>query len=144
MKKKILFRIALLTLIASATIPGINSNINAQALMYAQNGDLYETPKGPFVSPEIAVDRLQEELTGLKHQMGLHPHSSIEYKIANWKYVYFEYIIKILTLDDAQTSEDIGEAMVRALTIYASDMYGDIPKEQKHENKTAAITLLKP
>jgi hypothetical protein len=116
-------------------------NIQAQTL--ASGDELSSIPKGPFVAPSTAISYLDAEMIKLKIEMGALPHNSPAYKQSQWKYVYYEHITKVLVDSKATTSEHVGNAIVRGLGIYATDLYGDITYNQKVLNKKAVVDLLK-
>jgi hypothetical protein len=87
MKSILILRIAFISLfLAGLSLSGSEGKLCAQASL--SDNVLYSEPAGPFVSPAVASQRIDDAIAPLKVQMEYLNPGSAEYKEANAKYTY--------------------------------------------------------
>ena len=121
MKKNVL-RIALLGfLLAGLSILGIGHQVQAQNTTLDQ---LFQPPTGSFVSPSIALQRLDEAVVTYKNTMLNYPPNSAEYRLAFKKYSYYNAVTNLIV-----EGKTVPVAIVEGLKIVATDAYEISPKD---------------
>jgi len=98
-----------------------------------------QVPAGNFVSPAVAIQRLQTEMASLKSQLAQLTEGTQQYKVTMRRYVYFS-TIKLEIENGKGVAESINHSLV-AIRTTLHDYYATL--EDAIVEKTAAINLLK-
>lgn len=99
--------------------------------------------KVTFVSPALAVTRLDAALAVMKAEIAEISSGSAQYQSLDGRYAYYHAMRRMLTDEKAYLPEDVRAAVLRGLGVYASDAHSGIPAVQREQNKQSAINLLK-
>lgn len=137
MKKTLLFRIPLLGVIfAGFFLVASTDSLQAQVTAVGPRDQLYEAPSGNFVSSQLAITILNNELADLKEELnGLTP-GTAAYRTTLAKYEYFSAILKNV-IEGKSVAESIGEG----LKAVGADQY-QITNGKLMEYKQQAINSL--
>jgi hypothetical protein len=142
MKKTFFSRIPVLSFVITGFLLfGLNTGYAQET--FASADVLHSEPKGNFVTPADAVTLLDADMNSLKSQMAGLPHSSLQYKLLNWRYIYYEHLISLLAEDKTGAPNTTAQAIGRGIRILDSDIYQEITYQQKLQIKQHAIDLLK-
>jgi hypothetical protein len=114
-----------------------SSAVVAQAHTSKVGTQLMDVPKGPFVGPQAAINRLDVALGELKTQMLSLTPGTQSHDLVNWKYVYFHAVRDRIT-----EGKSVPEGIIGGLGVYFTDAYGSAPEQQQMANKNAVIALL--
>lgn len=133
MKKSLVLRIAFLSLFFAGL--GIYGNqLNAQT---GTSSSLLEEPQGPFVSKDVASQRIDNSIVLLKTLLENLTHGSPEYKEIFAKYTYFVSVQNFFV-----NGQTVPHAIVEGLKLILADEY-NLPKSLPPVFKQQMIDLLK-
>ena len=95
-------------------------------------------PSGPYVAPNVALIRVENQIEVLKPQFdNLTPHTQ-DYRNLEAKVDFYLSILKSL-----EGGETVQASIKTALTVLVSDAHETLPKPLRQEYKDEAIQLLK-
>ena len=115
------------------------SPVNTSAQTGKINNDFFAVPDGPYVAPDIAIARLEEQLIPLKLQLGFYNPSSQEYKTALAKWSFFDRINQRIV-----EGNSVKGAIQEGVNDFgSSEMSTPLAKGKKDEYKEEVIELLK-
>lgn len=111
MKKTVLFRIPLLgVIIAGFFLLALTDSLQAQVTTVGPRDQLYDTPEGDFVSSQLAITILNNELADLKEELNSLTPGTAAYRTTLAKYKYFDAILSNV-IDGKSVAESIGEGL---------------------------------
>jgi hypothetical protein len=111
MKKTVLFRIPLLgVIIAGFFLLALTDSLQAQVTAVGPRDQMYDAPAGNFVSPQLAITILTNELNDLKAELNSLTEGTAAYRAVLAKYNYFDAILKNV-IEGKTVAESIGEGL---------------------------------
>ncbi len=129
------FRLAIVSLIFAGLFLFAPSTIKAQSTAVA---NFHSVPAGTYVTPEVAITRIENQILWLKGQYEVLDPASQAYRNNEIKYAFYTAIFN--NLKDGKTVEQSIEA---ALFVFDTDAIGTLPKGRKEEYKDDAVNLLR-
>lgn len=137
MKKTVLFRIPFLgVIIAGFFLVALTDSLQAQVTTVGPRDQLYDAPVGNFVSPQLAITILNNELADLKEELDNLTEGTAAFRGVLAKYNYFDAILKNV-IEGKTVAVSIGEG----LKAVSADEY-QITIETLLEYKEQAIYFL--
>lgn len=90
-----------------------------------------------YVSPAVAIERLELEASVLKGQIELLVPGTAAYRIALWKYDLYDAVLNYL-----YEGKSVDFSANMGLKIYAADPYNDMPASLKKANRTELFLIV--
>jgi hypothetical protein len=117
----------------SSTLPSQSQSQNEPAVR-----TMYKLPAGPFVSVELAKERLYDAMKALRAQMAQAGQGTASYDAAYLRMTYFGHIKSYL-----ESGKGVAQSIVDGLALISNDLHFGVSPEQAVAEKNAAINLLK-
>lgn len=134
MKRTFLFRIAILSFLL-AGLPSISSQFQLQAQSLSQ--DIYSLPTENFVTPAVAIVRLDNALVSIKNQLAPFTEGTPQYNK-----VYARYVCYNTTKESIEGGKTVAESIVDGMSGVGADQY-DLAKNDLPTFRQDLINLLK-
>jgi len=129
------FRLAIVSLIFAGLFLFAPSTMKAQSTAVA---NFHSVPPVAYVTPAVAITRVEGQILWLKGQYEVLDPNSQEYRNNEAKYAFYTAILN--NLNDGKT---VAQSIESALLVFDTDAVGVLPKGKKEEYKQDAINLLK-
>jgi hypothetical protein len=129
------FRLAIVSLIFAGLFLFAPSTMEAQTSAVA---NFHSVPAGNYVTPAVAITRIETQILWLKGQYEVLDPASQAYRNNEIKYAFYTAIMN--NLNDGKS---VAESIESALHVFDTDAVGTLPKGKKEEYKDDAINLLR-
>lgn len=100
---------------------------------------MYYVPNGPFVSVEVAKERLIDAMKLLKTTMSQHTEGTGPYNAALRTLKYYSYI-----LENLEAGKGVADSIVEGIGAIHNSINDGVTPEEIMIEKNAAISLLRP
>lgn len=143
-----LLRMGFLPLLLTFLLVGISqADMKAQNTTVAtglpQHGPaartMYNVPNGPFVTPQVAIERLKAAMVQLKNHMALHAEGTGPYEASYRRYRYY-----VAILENLEAGKGVADSIVAGLEAINNNLVTGVLPEEAVIEKNAGITLLRP
>lgn len=114
-----------------------NNSVQAQVTTTIE-GDFYYVPIGPYVSADVAKERMEAQLDGIKVLFETMNPASQEYRNLQAMFDFYSMILR--KLNEGKTVQN---SIQESLDVLVSDAHSTLPKSKRFEFKQNAINILK-